>query len=215
MNLRKKIHTELLSENQRRNESLIIESKIIKSHLSTIKNCETFDCLFENILNKISKFKSKGFSDKLINESTFELITSLFGEPSESFWEEVKSRYADHIISNMKIEDEYKEHVKNEIIKTPNEDITKLMSDPDFVSDKIATSYVDYFQDKFLQSGVDQDLGPAGKEIKNAIASLLSDTGFMSRLSGKIGGQIETVLNKIKDRDEQIADKIKSTVMGG
>ena len=214
MNLKKKIHNELINERETKKQSLIIETRIVNSQLRTLKNCDSYDCLIENLIKKVSVFKERNFSDAVITESVFDILTSLFGELDDSFWNETKSRLADHLINNLNIDEDLKDCVKEEILKTPNDEITKLMGDADFVSDKIATSYIECFQNKVLSSGVDRELGPVGKELRAAISNLLSDSGFLGNISGKINSQISDTLTKIQQKDKEVADEIKSTVIG-
>lgn len=214
MSLKKKIHEQLVIENQTKKESLIIESKIVNSHLSVLKNCEDFDCLFENLFKKTSMFKERNFSTSLINEAVFDILKSLFGELDDSFWDEAKTRLADNVVTNLKIDDDLKDNVRMEIINTPNEEVSKLMMDKDLFAEKIARSYVGGFQDKFMSTGVDQELGPVGQELKSAVSNLLNDEGFIQNLSGKISVQISDTLDQIQKRDEKIADEIKTAVIG-
>jgi len=214
MSLRKKIHNELISENQTKKESLIIESKIINSHLSTLKNCEDFDCVFESLVNKVNSFKKRNFSNSLINEAVFDILKSLFGDLDDSLMVEFKSRFADHINSNLKIDEQSKDCVKEAIMEVPNDEISKLMSDHDYVSEIVAHAYVECFRDNVLKTGVDQEMGTAGTELRNALNKLLDDSSFKSNLSGKISSQISDTLKGIQDRDEKLADKIRTTVTG-
>jgi hypothetical protein len=214
MSLRKKIHNELISENQTKKESLIIESKIINSHLSTLKNCEDFDCVFESLVNKVNSFKKRNFSSSLINEAVFDILKSLFGDLDDSLMVEFKSRFADHINSNLKIDEQSKDCVKEAIMEVPNDEISKLMSDHDYVSEIVAHAYVECFRDNVLKTGVDQEMGTAGTELRNALNKLLDDSSFKSNLSGKISSQISDTLKGIQDRDEKLADKIRTTVTG-
>jgi hypothetical protein len=214
MSLRKKIHNELITENQTKKESLIIESKIINSHLSTLKNCEDFDCVFESLVNKVNSFKKRNFSSSLINEAVFDILKSLFGDLDDSLMVEFKSRFADHINSNLKIDEQSKDCVKEAIMEVPNDEISKLMSDHDYVSEIVAHAYVECFRDNVLKTGVDQEMGTAGTELRNALNKLLDDSSFKSNLSGKISSQISDTLKGIQDRDEKLADKIRTTVTG-
>ena len=214
MSLRKKIHNELITENQTKKESLIIESKIINSHLSTLKNCEDFDCVFESLVNKVNSFKKRNFSSSLINEAVFDILKSLFGDLDDSLMVEFKSRFADHINSNLKIDEQSKDCVKEAIMEVPNDEISKLMSDHDYVSEIVAHAYVECFRDNVLKTGVDQEMGTAGTELRNALNKLLDDSSFRSNLSGKISSQISDTLKGIQDRDEKLADKIRTTVTG-
>ena len=214
MGLKQKIHEQLLVENESRKESLIIESKIVSSHLSSIKKCEDFDCIFESLMSKVGMFKKRNFSTKLINEAVFDILKSLFGELDDSFYEEVKSRLADNVIKNLKVDEQHKDCVKEAIIKTPNEDVAKLMSDQNYVAEKIARAYVECFSDQVLATGVDQELGTAGIELRAAITNLINDEGFIQNLSGKISSQISDTLQQIQKKDEEIADEIKTAVIG-
>ena len=214
MGLKQKIHEQLLVENESRKESLIIESKIVSSHLSSIKKCEDFDCIFESLMSKVGMFKERNFSTKLINEAVFDILKSLFGELDDSFYEEVKSRLADNVIKNLKVDEQHKDCVKEAIIKTPNEDVAKLMSDQNYVAEKIARAYVECFSDQVLATGVDQELGTAGIELRAAITNLINDEGFIQNLSGKISSQISDTLQQIQKKDEEIADEIKTAVIG-
>ena len=214
MGLKQKIHEQLLVENESRKESLIIESKIVNSHLSSLKKCDNFDCIFENLMSKVGIFKERNFSTKLINEAVFDILKSLFGELDDSFYEEVKSRLADNVIKNLKVDEQHKDCVKEAIIKTPNEDVAKLMSDQNYVAEKIARAYVECFSDQVLATGVDQELGTAGIELRAAITNLINDEGFIQNLSGKISSQISDTLQQIQKKDEEIADEIKTAVIG-
>lgn len=214
MGLKQKIHEQLLVETESRRESLIIESKIVNSHLSSLKKCGTFDCIFESLMLKVEMFKERNFSTKLVNEAVFDILKSLFGELDDSFYEEVKSRLADNVIKNLKVDEEHKDCVKDAIIKTPNEDVAKLMSDQNYVAEKIARAYVECFSDQVLKTGVDQELGTAGTELRAAITNLINDEGFIQNLSGKISSQISDTLEQIKQRDEKVADEIRTTVIG-
>lgn len=214
MGLKQKIHEQLLVENESRKESLIIESKIVNSHLSSLKKCDNFDCIFENLMSKVGMFKERNFSTKLINEAVFDILKSLFGELDDSFYEEVKSRLADNVIKNLKVDEQHKDCVKEAIIKTPNEDVAKLMSDQNYVAEKIARAYVECFSDQVLATGVDQELGTAGIELRAAITNLINDEGFIQNLSGKISSQISDTLQQIQKKDEEIADEIKTAVIG-
>ncbi len=214
MSLKQKIHNRLLVESESRKESLIIESKIVSSHLSSLKKCGTFDCIFESLMLKVEMFKERNFSTKLVNEAVFDILKSLFGELDDSFYEEVKSRLADNVIKNLKVDEEHKDCVKDAIIKTPNEDVAKLMSDQNYVAEKIARAYVECFSDQVLKTGVDQELGTAGTELRAAITNLINDEGFIQNLSGKISSQISDTLEQIKQRDEKVADEIRTTVIG-
>ena len=214
MGLKQKIHEQLLVENESRKESLIIESKIVNSHLSSLKKCDNFDCIFENLMSKVGMFKERNFSTKLINEAVFDILKSLFGELDDSFYEEVKSRLADNVIKNLKVDEQHKDCVKEAIIKTPNEDVAKLMSDQNYVAEKIARAYVECFSDQVLATGIDQELGTAGIELRAAITNLINDEGFIQNLSGKISSQISDTLQQIQKKDEEIADEIKTAVIG-
>jgi hypothetical protein len=57
-------------------------------------------------------------------------------------------------------------------------------------------------------------MGTAGTELRNALNKLLDDSSFRSNLSGKISSQISDTLKGIQDRDEKLADKIRTTVTG-
>lgn len=88
------------------------------------------------------------------------------------------------------------------------------MSDQNYVAEKIARAYIECFSDQVLKTGVDQELGTAGTELRAAITNLINDEGFIQNLSGKISSQISDTLEQIKQRDEKVADEIRTTVIG-
>lgn len=214
MSLKKKIHNSLLVEKEMKNKSLIIESKIINSHFSTLKNCKDINCIVENLIRKTHTFKKKNFSDKLIKEGVFDILQSLFGEFDDDFYNSFKDRFSDHILINLKIDEASKDCVKEKLMAIPNEEVSRMMSDADFVSDKISEAYIECFQNTMLKTVEGEELGMAGTELRNAISSLLNDQGFIQRLSGKISSKISDTLSKIQQKDEKIAGEIKTAVIG-
>jgi hypothetical protein len=215
MSLKNKIHTELLKENHRKESSLILETKILNNQFSTLKTCEDFDCLFENIQNKVSLFNNKNFNKQNINESLFNILQSLFGDFDSDFWGTVKNRMGDWVTTKMEIEPWASESVKKEISETPNEEVPKLFSDSDFMADKVAKGYVKGFQDNVISSGVDQQLGgKTGQVFKNTVMSLMNDEKYLANLSGKISSQIGDDLKTINDKMDSKAEQIRSTVIG-
>lgn len=213
MSLRKKIHTELINENQTRKETILIESKIINSQFSTLKNCDTIDCVLVQIMEKADNFKKRNFSKKLIQEGVFEIMTSLFGQLDDDIWEEAKSRLANKVINSLSVPEEYKECIKEKILKTPNEEVTKLMSDTEFFADKVAIAYIECFQDDALKSTSELQ-GPMAKQLYDGIKSLTNDSGFIARVSGKASPDIDKSLEGVRKKEEEIADKLKAIVLG-
>lgn len=215
MSLKNKIHTELLKENHRKESSLILETKILNNQFSTLKTCEDFDCLFENIQNKVSLFNNKNFNKQNINESLFNILQSLFGDFDSDFWGTVKNRMGDWVTTKMEIEPWASESVKKEISETPNEEVPKLFSDSDFMADKVTKGYVKGFQDNIISSGVDQQLGgKTGQVFKDTVMSLMNDEKYLANLSGKISSQIGDDLKTINDKMDSKAEQIRSTVIG-
>ena len=217
MSLKQRIHEHLLVEKEKNQEFRILENKIVKSHLLTLEKIDDSDELFESFISKVSMFQKRNFSTSVLKENvddTIGILKSLFGDPDDSFYEELKSRLADNIVNDLKIDEEFKDCVRSEITSTPNEEISQLMSDKDFISEKITRSYVECFEDRVLATGIDQELGTAGVELRAAISKSINDDGFRQNLSGKISGQISDTLEQIKQRDEKVADEIRTTVIG-
>lgn len=217
MSLKQRIHEHLLIEKEKNQEFRILENKIVKSHLLTLEKIDDSDELFESFISKVSMFQKRNFSTSVLKENvddTIGILKSLFGDPDDSFYEELKSRLADNIVNDLKIDEEFKDCVRSEITSTPNEEISQLMSDKDFISEKITRSYVECFEDRVLATGIDQELGTAGVELRAAISKSINDDGFRQNLSGKISGQISDTLEQIKQRNEKLADKIRTAVIG-
>lgn len=217
MSLKQRIHEHLLVEKEKNQEFRILENKIVKSHLLTLEKIYDSDELFESFISKVSMFQKRNFSTSVLKENvddTIGILKSLFGDPDDSFYEELKSRLADNIVNDLKIDEEFKDCVRSEITSTPNEEISQLMSDKDFISEKITRSYVECFEDRVLATGIDQELGTAGVELRAAISKSINDDGFRQNLSGKISGQISDTLEQIKQRNEKLADKIRTAVIG-
>lgn len=217
MSLKQRIHEHLLVEKEKNQEFRILENKIVKSHLLTLEKIDDSDELFESFISKVSMFQKRNFSTSVLKENvddTIGILKSLFGDPDDSFYEELKSRLADNIVNDLKIDEEFKDCVRSEITSTPNEEISQLMSDKDFISEKITRSYVECFEDRVLATGIDQELGTAGVELRAAISKSINDDGFRQNLSGKISGQISDTLEQIKQRNEKLADKIRTAVIG-
>lgn len=215
MSLKNKIHKELLKENHRKESSLILETKILNNQFSTLKSCDDFECLFENIQIKVNSFNQKKFNKKIINESLFNILQSLFGDFDSDFWETVKNRMGDWVSTKMEIEPWATESVKSEIISTPNEEVPKLFSDSDFMADKVAKGYIKGFQDNVISSGIENKLGgKTGQVFKNTVMSLMNDERYLANLSGKISSQIGDDLQKINDKMDSRAEQIRTTVIG-
>ena len=215
MDLKGKIHKELLKENNQKKSFFILETKILNNQFSTLKTCDNFNCLFESIQNKITLFNNKNFDVQNINESLFNILQSLFGDFDVDFWDTVKNRMSDWVTTKMGIDSWASDSVKNEIVSTPNEEVPKLFSDNDFIADKIAKGYVKGFQDNVISSGIDQELGgKTGQVFKNTVMSLMNDEKYLANLSGKISSQIGDDLKKINDKMDSKAEQIKSTVIG-
>lgn len=215
MSLKNKIHKELLKENHRKESSLILETKILNNQFSTLKSCDDFDCLFENIQKKVNIFNQKNFNKQTINESLFNILQSLFGDFDSDFWSTVKVRMGDWVSTKMEVEPWAVESVKTEINTTPNEEVPKLFSDTDFMADKIAKGYVKGFQDNVISSGIDSQLGgKTGQVFKNTVMSLMNDEKYLANLSGKISSQIGDDLQKINDKMDSKAEQIRTTVIG-
>lgn len=215
MSLKNKIHTELLKENHRKESSLILETKILNNQFSTLKSCDNFECLFENIQSKVNTFNQKNFNKSVINESLFNILQSLFGEFDSDFWGTVKNRMGDWVSTKMEVEPWAQDAVKQEIIATPNEEVPKLFSDRDYMADKVAKGYVKGFQDNIISSGIDSELGgKTGQVFKNTVMSLMNDEKYLANLSGKISSQIGDDLQKINDKMDSKAEQIRNTVVG-
>jgi len=215
MDLKGKIHKELLKENNQKKSSFILETKILNNQFSTLKSCDDLDSLFEQIQYKVVKFNNKKFNKQNINESLFNILQSLFGDFDSDFWDTVKNRMGDWVTTKMDIDPWASESVKTEIVSTPNEEVPKLFSDNDFIADKIAKGYIKGFQDNIVTSGIDQQLGgKTGQVFKNTVMSLMNDERYLANLSGKISSQIGDDLNKINDKMDSKAEQIRSTVIG-
>jgi hypothetical protein len=215
MDLKGKIHKELLKENNQKKSSFILETKILNNQFSTLKSCDDLDSLFEQIQYKVVKFNNKKFNKQNINESLFNILQSLFGDFDSDFWDTVKNRMGDWVTTKMDIDPWASESVKTEIVSTPNEEVPKLFSDNDFIADKIAKGYIKGFQDNIVTSGIDQQLGgKTGQVFKNTVMSLMNDERYLANLSGKISSQIGDDLKKINDKMDSKAEQIRSTVIG-
>lgn len=215
MSLKNKIHRELLKENHRKESSLILETKILNNQFSTLKSCGNFECLFENIQNKVNSFNQKQFNKQTINESLFNILQSLFGDFDSDFWDTVKTRMGDWVSGKMEIEPWAVDSVKKEISSTPNEEVPKLFSDSDFMADKVAKGYIKGFQDNIISSGIDSQLGgKTGQVFKNTVMSLMNDEKYLANLSGKISSQIGDDLKQINDKMDSKAEQIRTTVIG-
>lgn len=213
MNLRKKIHQELISENENREQSMLLESKIIRSHFSKIKNCDSMDCITETLIEKITLFKNKNFSPKLIRENVFDIMTSLFGELDESFYEEAKRRTIDTAFKDLPLEDEYKECMKSKILSNTELDPIKLIEDTDYLSDKVSLAYIECFQEKTIGS-FKPTSGSMSQELYNGIQSLTNDSGLLARISNKASKPIDSSLSNVRKKQEEIADKLRNIVLG-
>lgn len=214
MSLKKKIHNELINENQSRKETILIETKIINSQFSVLKNCDSIDNILVQIMEKADNLKKRNFSNKLIQEGVFDIMSSLFGELDDDLWNEAKTRLANRVVDSLSVPEIYKDCIKDKILKTPNEDVTKLMTDTEFFADKVALAYIECFQDNILQSSSDLQSGPMAKQLYDGIKSLTNDSGFIARISGKATPDIDKSLEGVRKKEEELADKLKAIVLG-
>ena len=212
MNLKEKLRGALLEEKENKN-SLVIESKILDGHFGTLKNCSNMNSLIETTIHKVNTFQNKNFSNKLINESLFNMLQGLFGDFDSEFFGTVKSRLADWISDKMEFDGWVRNAVKVEIENVSDEDVPKLFSDCRFLTDKVSKGMIQGFGDNILATGIDTELGSkTGQVFKSSVQTIMGDDNFHRDLQDKMMGEICSELKKVSDKMDAKAEEIRNSI---
>lgn len=215
MSLKNKIHSKLLFESEKKQESLILENRILTNQFSKLKEFSDYNTLFENIFNKVGSFQEKNFSNKLINESLFDILQSLFGEFDSDFWETTKEKLGDWICDKLEFDGVIREKVIKEIKNTPNEEVPELFSNCGFLTDKVSRGVLDGFYYNIESSDMDLDLGgKTGKTFKDTLHSVIGSDTFHNQVKNKMTGEICAELKKVSDKMDGKAEEIRNTIIG-
>jgi hypothetical protein len=215
MSLKKKIHSKLLFESEKKEESLILENRILTTQFSKLKECSNYDSLIEGIISKVNTFQDKNFSNKLIKESLFDILQSLFGEFDSDFWDTTKEKLGDWICDKLEFDGMVREKVIEEIKNTPNEEVSELFSNCGFLTDKVATGVLNGFNQNIGMSDMDIELGgKTGQTFKNTLQSVIGSDSFRNQVKNKMTGEICTELKKVSDKMDGKAEEIRNTIIG-
>jgi hypothetical protein len=197
----------VMKENKSLNESVInkIKSKKNEKTLSTLSeqfNKQNYRKFLTQIMEHTKSLQnSNGIITENI-EATFEkAFNSLFlGNESK-----MKEQTINHILRELKVEPSSKIGIEitNELNSTPDSEVTRLLSDPTYVADKISSAI-----DKSIESDnvTDDSLESMLKSSTvNKMRSTMDDVKF------KIANRLTSVLDSARQNVERTSNEVKQS----
>lgn len=191
----------------------LVETKLVKS-LKTEMHIKSLDKIADDFYGKnYSKFfnkifehtktlqNSKGFINEEVTDSFQKAFNTLFyGNETK-----MKEQTINHILKELKVDpnSEIGVEITNELNGVPDSDVTKLLSDPTFVADKITSAI-----DKSVKNdSVDDD--SLESMLRSSAVSKLKST--MDDIKFKIANRLTGVLDNARQSVESTSDEIKQS----
>ena len=191
----------------------LVETKLVKS-LKTEMHIKSLDKIADDFYGKnYSKFfnkifehtktlqNSKGFINEEVTDSFQKAFNTLFyGNETK-----MKEQTIGHILRELKVDpnSEIGVEITNELNGVPDSDVTKLLSDPTFVADKITSAI-----DKSVKNdSVDDD--SLESMLRSSAVSKLKST--MDDIKFKIANRLTGVLDNTRQSVESTSDEIKQS----
>lgn len=207
MKLKEKIHENLVEQKN----SFLIESKISDAQFLTLKSCQTYTELIENIIYKVNTLEDRGFNQRVISESLVKVLRTLFGDFSDEFYENVMMKYSQWLSDKMDFNNEkewIRDAISKKISEVPHEDFEKLFSCR-YLAELMTQAVMEDFENNILSSGIDKKLGGnLGEKFRELIVAASNDSGVQKDLEEtmreKICPEIEKVVSKMDAKKEQI-----------
>lgn len=191
----------------------LVETKLVKS-LKTEMHVKALDSIaddfygknYRQFFNRIFEHtktlqNSRGFINEDVTDSFQKAFNTLFyGNESK-----MKEQTIGHILRELKVDpnSEIGVEITNELNGVPDSEVTKLLSDPTFVADKIVSAI-----DKSVKSeNVDDDSLESilRSTTVNKLKSTMDDVKF------KIASRITNVLDSARQNVESTSDEIKQS----
>jgi len=203
--LRKNLY--LLKEGK---ERFLVEEKIIKSRLnllpkninknSQIQVKEAFGKLFE----EIKFYNSNDLGIPFLHENLMDVLSQMFNEDGDKFLDTIKSKLTDFLISKLQGTDFDREAIEMAIGDTELDDITKLFTDPRFLSKKLADIYSTKYNDMSLD--LSSLSGPT-------VSSKITSGDFKTELEDEFVDKIRPIMGDVNSRMELKLSDIRDGII--
>ena len=199
--------------NRRNKASMIIKescNKLIREN-KTI----TYEQLFDTICDTSNKLHSKGVKSKYINEGVFDTIGDFFSSSPKGFMDSLKEKIFRWILPKIGIEGELLEYLTVAMGDLTLNDYKLFLSPLDNcerIADRLSDGLVEYAGTR-LADKLDLDSsGIIGGTIRNAIADLVLEKGFVQDLQNKLTPVIcKQIRSKLGgDAEKAVSDEILS-----
>lgn len=203
--LRKNLY--LLKEGK---ERFLVEEKIIKSRLnllpkninknSQIQVKEAFGKLFE----EIKFYNSNDLGIPFLHENLMDVLGQMFNEDGDKFLDTIKSKLTDFLTSKLQGTDFDREAIEMAIGDTELDDITKLFTDPRFLSKKLADVYSTKYNDMSLD--LSSLSGPT-------VSSKITSGDFKTELEDEFVDKIRPIMGDVNSKMELKLSDIRDGII--
>ena len=226
--LKNKLHESLKGVKNKKN-SLLIESKIVKSRFSLLvnenamSNQKEFNKMFERLMVERSRLIDQGLTESVINEGILDSFLGIFGGFFSEFPALLGERFTSWLMEGL-FGPEYKNSLLAQTVVVGIGNVIRKgefskLTDCNFLSNIIADSIIEGYFKKMLDQktaggSFTNNLWGGGivDMIRNQISTAILDSRFVDGLENKISTiicpKIEGFANKTKD----VIDNAKTKV---
>jgi len=191
----------------------LVEAKLVKSLKVEITK-KSLSSISENFYKQnYRKFFTQMFletkklqnNDGIINESVGDTFQKAFNSLFSGNEEKIKQETINHIVKELGVDanSQMGSEIANELNTIPDSEVSRLMSDPTFVADKV-TSAIDKV---VVHDDVDND--SLEGMLKSSAVSNLKST--MDDIKFKIAHKITDTLNKSRENVERTSNEVKKS----
>lgn len=210
----KKILKDKLIETKEKKSNLLQESNIVKNRFnfilesSQLKTKKHLKNVFEKTLIEAVNLHEQGFSEKIISENlegVFTILNTVFKGKDDDIKREFRDTGVNMVLSSLNLDDssDMKMHIEKALKSTDSKDVTKLLTDYKFLSDKLAEASVNAFVEHLSQE--------IGEEFMDVVNSSIKEVIRSSDLKDKISDRTTRFTRPLIDRiNQKLEDKLKS-----
>ena len=227
-NLKNKLH-ESLKEVKSKKNSLLIESKIVKSRLSLLVNenamsdQKEFNKMFEKLMIERTILMNQGITESVINEGLVDSFLGIFGGFFSEFPTVLGERFTAWLMEGL-FGPTYKDSLLAQTIVVGIGNVIRKgqfskLKDCDFLSNVIADSIVEGYFKKMLDQKLaggsfSSNLWGGGiiDMIRNQISTSILDSRFVDGLENKIASVICPKIEKFASNTKNVIDDAKSKI---
>ena len=194
------------------------ESKIINSRFNILvegkemKTKNDYFNMFESLMVESRYLQSQNFNQDLINESVMDFLSGIFPGSKRGIWSMAKEYLISYLLKALGVDPNgwIASIIEVSLSNIAIEDIPKLFSDCQFLTDTLVKSLPEAIAKKLLAAqGFD---GVFSNIMRNVIVELIYDTKFAEMLKEKLGKEICSKMPELKDKMGSVVDGLKDKI---